>query len=100
MELPPGNEEFGDPFQKNSVFLPLSADPLCVEVAPLRHFLGFAPLEWHWQLSDLQRGNVHRSQRGRARFQLGAGGRGREAGKVKQLLLWKANSSSGHAGPM
>lgn len=38
VELPPGNEECDDPFWKNSMLLPLSADPLCVEVAPLRHF--------------------------------------------------------------
>lgn len=45
VELPPGNEECDDPFWKNSMLLPLSADPLCVEVVPLRHFLGFIPLE-------------------------------------------------------
>lgn len=49
----------GDPFWRNSLFLPLCADPWCAVVAPLRHFPGFTPLELHWQLSDLQRGNVH-----------------------------------------
>lgn len=59
VELPPGNEECDDLFWKNSMLLPLPADPLCVEVAPLRHFLKFFFSVVALELTDLQRGNVH-----------------------------------------